>query len=319
MVGFAGDPQLEWLRNGQSAGLFGPSASFSTVNNGDVISVRAVGKNNTCGIDSSITSTVPLSVADVIAAIADIRGDSSLCPEENTVFTVHSNYPLKNINWTVNNITRAQGASFQPNGLTDGSVLQFRAVVDSSGCLAGTQVFSRTMTIDILPAPSLTLSPVDTSIQPGNSVTLRSETEPGITAFLWSGTGVLSNGPAIQTVQPDRTGTYTVSVINALGCTQTAQAKIRVIRPIFIPNSFTPNADGKNDLFRIPPGTDLELVTLRVFNRFGDIVWFTTDPSQGWDGMVNGQLAPVGTYIYQLRYLQDKDVLERKGTVTLIR
>ncbi|MGB4770356.1 MAG: gliding motility-associated C-terminal domain-containing protein [Chitinophagaceae bacterium] len=318
MGGFAGDPHLEWFRNGQSTGLFGPSASIPTVNNGDIISVRAIGNNNTCGVDSAITSTIPLTIADIIAATAEIRGDSILCPEETTNFTAKSNYRLKDINWTVNNINSAQGASFQPSGLRDGSVIQFRAVVDTSGCLAGTQVFSRTLTIDVLPAPALTLSPADTSIEPGNSVTLRSETEPGITQFLWSGTGVLPNGAVTQTVQPERTGTYTVRVTNALGCTQTAEAKIRVIRPVFIPNSFTPNADGKNDLFRIPPDTDLELVVLRVFNRFGEMVWETTDQTQGWDGTIKGLPAPVGTYIYQLRYRQDK-IVERKGAVTLIR
>lgn len=318
MDGFAGDPQLEWLRNGQSTGLFGPSASIPTVNNGDVVSVRAIGKNNICSIDSAITSTIPLTVADIIAPTAEIRGDSILCPDETTSFTALSNYRLKNINWTVNNINSAQGTGFQPIGLSDGSVIQFRAVVDTSGCLAGAQVFSRTMKIDVLPAPSLTLSPADTSIELGNSVTLRSETEPGITQFLWSGTGVLPNSGATQTVQPERTGSYAVRVINTLGCSKTAEAKIRVIKPVFIPNSFTPNADGKNDLFRIPPDTDLEWVVLRVFNRFGEMVWETTDQTRGWDGTIKGLPAPVGTYIYQLRYQLD-NVIERKGTITLIR
>jgi gliding motility-associated-like protein len=316
--GFAGDPEIAWYVNGKPSGYFGENFSLVAPKNGDLISVLISGKNNVCETDSFKVSLPPIALTEVVPATAKILGDSVFCSQETAVFTAQSNYKLRNINWTVNNINSAQGANFQPSGLRDGSVIQFRALVDTSGCLAGTQVFSTTMIIDILPAPALTLSPADTSIEPGNSVTLRSETEPDITQFLWSGAGVLANGAATQTVQPQRTGTYTVQVTNALGCTQTSEAKIRVIRPVFIPNSFTPNADGKNDLFRIPPDTDIELVVFRVFNRFGEKVWETTDQTRGWDGTIKGLLAPAGTYIYQLRYQQDK-VVERKGTVTLIR
>lgn len=317
--GFAGDPQIEWYLNGRRTGYFGEDFSLISPRNGDVVSLMVTGQNNTCQTDSVGASLPPLMLSNDVPATADILGDSILCPQEKTVFTAQSNYRLKNINWTINNVTSGQGPSFSPGSLGNRSVIQFRGSVDSAGCLSGTQVISRPMTIELLPAPALILSPTDTSIMWGNSLTLRAASDPGVTQFIWAGAGVSGNTTSTQTIQPERTGTYTVKVTNSLGCSSSAEAKIRVVRPIFIPNSFTPNADGKNDQFRIPSGTDLELVALRVFNRFGEIVWSTTDPSQGWDGTVNGQLAPVGTYIYQIRYRQDKDVVERKGTVTLIR
>jgi gliding motility-associated-like protein len=175
------------------------------------------------------------------------------------------------------------------------------------------------MAIEILPAPPLALTPADTSIALGNAVTLQAETEPGITQFRWTGTGVLANGGNVQTLQPERTGAYTVSITSNLGCVQTASARVRVIRPVYIPNSFTPNADGKNDLFRVPPDIDIDMVSLKVFNRFGQLVWSTADPGAGWDGKINGQPAPVGSYAYLLTYREDKTIVERKGTVTLIR
>ncbi len=104
-----------------------------------------------------------------------------------------------------------------------------------------------------------------------------------------------------------------------MGCTQIVTAKIKVIRPIFIPNSFTPNGDGKNDLFRVPPDIDAELISFRVFNRFGELVWQTSDSLSGWDGTVKGKVAPNGSYAYQIRIRQEQEVLELKGTVTLIR
>ncbi len=176
------------------------------------------------------------------------------------------------------------------------------------------------MAVNVLPAPVLSISPADTSIAPGGSVTLVATTEPGIQQFRWTGAGLnITGGASSQTVQPTRTGTYTVSVSDDLGCTQMVTAKIKVIRPIFIPNSFTPNGDGRNDLFRVPPDIDAELISFRVFNRFGELVWQTSDSSRGWDGTVKGKIAPNGSYAYQIMVRQDQEVLEIKGTVTLIR
>ncbi len=317
--GFAGDPQIEWLRNGISTGYSGMSASIASANNGDIFSASVIGKNNTCGSDSLLISTRPIVLTNVVEATASIKGDSILCPQENSLFQVQSNYRLKNINWTVNNITRAQGDIFSPTGLADGTVLQFRAQVDTTGCLSGKTVFSRPITIEVLAAPALRVSPADTSIPLGTVVTITAFAEPGISQFNWAGSGVSNSTGNTQTMQPERTAVYTVAVTNASGCTQKAVSRIRVIRPVYIPNSFTPNADGKNDVFRLPPDIDVDLVSFRVFNRFGELVWESLIPGEGWDGHVKGLAAPAGTYAYQLKYKEDKLLVEKKGTVTLIR
>jgi gliding motility-associated-like protein len=93
---------------------------------------------------------------------------------------------------------------------------------------------------------------------------------------------------------------------------------------IMIPSAFTPNGDGTNDVFRIVPGKDVKSVDFRIFNRFGELVFSTKDPKDGWDGTWKGQPAEVSTYFYQVK-VQFQNVQGAhkekmfKGDLTLVR
>jgi len=90
--------------------------------------------------------------------------------------------------------------------------------------------------------------------------------------------------------------------------------------PVYIPNAFTPNADGVNDFFRVTDLNGQSFVNLSIYNRYGQLLYFSSNLQPGWDGRVNGVLQPSGTYIYVLRYLdKGKYVRIQKGTVLLIR
>ena len=71
---------------------------------------------------------------------------------------------------------------------------------------------------------------------------------------------------------------------------------------IFIPNAFTPNADGLNDIF-LPVSTDLQAYDLQVFDRWGQLIFATTDPAKGWDGTLEGRLVHTGVYTYKVGYM----------------
>ena len=85
------------------------------------------------------------------------------------------------------------------------------------------------------------------------------------------------------------------------------------------PSAFTPNSDGLNDVFRIPPGSSFVLSLFAVYDRWGHIIFETRDISKGWDGTYKGIALPVGTYVYLIRGTMDEKPLAEKGTVTLIR
>ena len=91
-------------------------------------------------------------------------------------------------------------------------------------------------------------------------------------------------------------------------------------KELLIPNAFSPNNDGQNDFFKISNITDEKLIDFKVFNRWGTILYRTTDAKQGWDGTNKGQQQPVGVYGYVIRIgYADGYVETYKGTVTLIR
>ncbi|MCI5056358.1 MAG: gliding motility-associated C-terminal domain-containing protein [Flavobacteriales bacterium] len=109
-------------------------------------------------------------------------------------------------------------------------------------------------------------------------------------------------------------------VFNAAGCPDTAETQICVREPdeIFIPDVFSPNNNGFNDLFKIYVN-NLESGLLTIYNRWGQKVYSTTDLSEGWDGTSGGLKAPSGIYIYRLKYTVDGNTNEIQGDFTLLR
>lgn len=150
-------------------------------------------------------------------------------------------------------------------------------------------------------------------------------TLPGATLWAWD------FGDGAEGTQQDEfhtysdTGTYvvTLAVANEFGCSDTVSNSVR-IRPdswIWLPNAFTPNGDGKNDVFLIQGDGMLEgSFLLRIFNRWGEEIFFSVDPNNAWDGTVDGHMAPLGSYVYLLEYHDlEYHLHEYKGTVTLFR
>jgi len=122
-------------------------------------------------------------------------------------------------------------------------------------------------------------------------------------------------------------GTYTVTcwVQSAPGCADSLVKEITVedVSDFFIPNTFTPNNDGLNDVFMpVFNHTDLENYSFTIFNRWGGIVFETNDVSNGWDGSFKGasKPAPEGVYVWIISFKGEKQIaVEKKGTVSLLR
>ena len=157
----------------------------------------------------------------------------------------------------------------------------------------------------------------DTSITIGESVILNAAS--GFSGYLWSPadslTCIACQSP---TASPIMTTSYTVVAIDTNGCTSTASVVVTLeaigyADTVFIPNVFSPNGDGSNDLFLIT--TDSEY-SLNIYNRWGEVI-YTSDYRQFWDGRTDaGELSPEGTYYYLL-VLESGEVYQ--GHLTLVR
>lgn len=118
-------------------------------------------------------------------------------------------------------------------------------------------------------------------------------------------------------------GTYMITLIasNEYGCQDTISRTINVRRDflIYIPNSFTPNGDGVNDVFKVH-AEGIEGYHMQIFNRWGQMVFESFDVNNSWDGSFQNQQAPQGLYLYKITVTLKNDVKEyRSGNVYLIR
>ena len=115
-------------------------------------------------------------------------------------------------------------------------------------------------------------------------------------------------------------GNYRVTVSTSAGCATTDEIRVADCGPqIFIPNAFSPNGDGLNDVFKIE-SVRLDKFWIRIFDRWGREVFYSTNPDFEWDGTYRAQPVNAGVYSYRLFYgIGDYRNQERFGTVTVIR
>lgn len=121
---------------------------------------------------------------------------------------------------------------------------------------------------------------------------------------------------------------YTVAFTDSNSCRNTGSILVKALcknSNVFVPNTFSPNADGSNDYF-FPRGTGIDRVRfMRIFNRWGEVVFEKYDfpiniATQGWDGTSKGKKANADVYIYQLElYCQNGEIISSTGNITLIR
>ena len=194
------------------------------------------------------------------------------------------------------------------------------AVSDDAGCTVTTNAVLLQTSPHILLAPSLTLLPGESSI-------LQPVIDGDAGSYAWRpATGLSDPSIVSPVVMPVRTTVYTLTVTSSEGCQASAQIKVTVFAPIRIPNAFTPNGDGKNDIFYVLGGSEVSRIKdFSVFNRWGQKIFQRTDilpgdPDLGWKGDYKGQAAPSGAYIYTVDILLEDGTSQLfRGTVILVR
>jgi gliding motility-associated-like protein len=141
--------------------------------------------------------------------------------------------------------------------------------------------------------------------------------------FSWTPPGGLSD-PFISDPILNSTvdTTYYVTMLNSRGCSLRDSIHVTYYTgpDIYVPNAFTPNGDGKNDIFRPVPVGISSFRYFRVYNRDGELMYQTSQPFAGWDGNFHGKPAQEGTYVWEVAGTDyNKKPVIKKGTVVLIR
>jgi gliding motility-associated-like protein len=182
--------------------------------------------------------------------------------------------------------------------------------------------------IVVIPLPQIQLG-IDTTVFVGSDISLQPQLSNDVTSILWSPSSYLSCTNCYNPVaSPKDDISYVATVKNNFGCVAADAIKIKLLctdAVVFIPNSFTPNKDGVNDIF-YPRGKGIRTVNyFRVFNRWGELVFEkknfnVDDKSTGWDGTYQGKELPTDVFVYSTEMVCDGgQTFTMKGSIMIIR
>ena len=207
--------------------------------------------------------------------------------------------------------------------LRPGTYLVQLIAVDPNTCNKRDTI-TKNVTVVNKPTASFTYTPNPT--MPNMPIQLVNTSAGGV-SYKW----IFGDGKTLATAKRDtiisyqyqKTGTYNVCLVvfNAAGCSDTTctQIDISVEVGYSVPNAFSPNGDGVNDKVFVR-GFGISKVSFQIFNRWGELVFATTDINTGWDGYYKGKLQPQDVYHYSAVvefYTGEK--LAKKGDITLLR
>jgi gliding motility-associated-like protein len=145
----------------------------------------------------------------------------------------------------------------------------------------------------------------------------------GGSTYVTPSSGATGTTHTVTGLAPNTTVTLTVKALGVLTCQQssatvTCHSSLPQLE-VFVPNTFTPNGDGRNDVLKVF-NNYLKSINMKIFNQWGELIFTTTDNNKGWDGYSKGKMQPVGVYIYVVQVvLQDGTIVNKKGSVNLIR
>lgn len=225
----------------------------------------------------------------------------------------------------IGNITGLSSTSIaNPNASPAQSITYTVVGTDANSCYKDTATIN--VTVRNLPTVN---AGADVELSGGATHQLSAIASADVNSWTWSPATHLScsNCPSPVTTPKMQTA-YIVQVKNTWGCTASDTMVIKLkcaVSNVYIPNSFTPDFDGKNDRFYIK-GSGVNVIRhFRIYNRWGKVIFEKEnfgidDPAFAWDGMFNGIPAETGTYVYfaEMECISGEPFI-KKGTVTLVR
>jgi gliding motility-associated-like protein len=239
-----------------------------------------------------------ISIATTAAPVVNLGNDVTVC--EGITVPLDATYLNSTYLW--------QDGSTSPTYVATNQGIYF-VQVNYNGCKR-----SDTIKVNHILKPRITLGP-DQYICPGSNIILAPVVDP-TWQLLWQ------DGSTNPTYVVTQEGIYSLTASNNCGSAFDDINILKGVCKLYVPSAFTPNGDGKNDLFRVIGVESIGKFDLKVFNRWGEVVFATTEKTKGWDGKIKGRPLPETTMlVYTLSYT---DALTNeshflKGNVLIIR
>ena len=268
--------------------------------------VELIITDNCLGIADTINKDVLITLRQAV----EVVGDTMVC-EGGKILLEAFDLTSASFEWTGPNDFFAE----EQFPVLQEVVPDMAGIYEVIGIISGCATFPEEVAVEINPNPTLDLGTDQVFCAMDGPIMVTAET---FSFYNWQ------NGFAGQSLQVNNEGTYWLEVTDSLGCTARDTILIQDICPtqIYLPNVFTPNFDGINDVFKVY-GNDIIEMHLQVIDRWGGLVFETKNPDGAWDGKVAGKMAEPGVYVWQLRisgYKEDGSIYEEvlSGVISLV-
>lgn len=295
----SGSSQVQWW---PSAGL-SCNACISTIATPDSTVTYVLSSSDSCTVNDTVVITVIPKVE------VNAGNDTAICSGEELMLSPISNY--QSFNWNSNPFVPCLSCGTQWINPLQSST--YTVTVTNGYCSASDQVHVEVLEVEVEAMASLNL------IVAGETVELSAS---GADAYKWEPALLTINSKAQMTnARPLQSTWFTVTGTTGR-CTDTASVYVEVYDTndgLFIPNAFTPNDDGQNEIFTATKAGDYLFYTMQIYNRWGKLVFESNHMQNGWDGTYEGEPCPAGEYFFQVQLKTARSVQNKNGKVLLIR
>jgi gliding motility-associated-like protein len=249
------------------------------------------------------------------------------CQQTDILFTdqsLQADTSLILYSWNVNTGARSQASMYgNPVHLNFEEARAYEVtheVTDGFGCRNINK-----KTIHVRPKPKSNFSVIEDANGVNGLLEFMNRSE-GANLFYWDfGNGETSELPEPQ-IKYNEDGRFNISlvVINAEGCSDTSDVSYFYTPGVWLPTVFSPDFNGKNDQFKaVTQNHSLSPFQMLIFDKWGQLVFESSNPEIGWDGTNKGRMCNTGEYVYVLRYTEQTDegdhLVIKKGMVLLLR
>ncbi len=242
---------------------------------------------------------------EIYPAKVKIEGDSLICKNDTISLVAVSDTTVK---WAY---------AIKPDSIiSTNAVLNVKLDITTTYVVYGNNNDTAWFTVNVINPPMINLGN-DTTICIGKDVVLNPNINNAI--YQWQDNSTNStykvNYPGVYwvkaTIPPHCSNTDTI-IIYYQNCETGG---------IYIPNAFTPNGDGLNDIFKVETVIELKEFKLMIFDRTGELIFESSDISKGWDGTFKGKAVPMGVYVYTVKAIikDSNELINREGIVTVLR
>lgn len=321
----------QWYDSPALTKLLFVGESYVTGNLSSDKTFYVTGSNGTCSSASLGIAKVTVMALPGSTFIAN-DGKEITCTGSSAVFTV----AVPNAAFTYNWYAAAKGGMAIGSGSTwtTPAVLQsttyYLELVNKEGCSSATR---QAVTVTVMPALAAPTVAIESTTQHSitfkwtpvkDAVGYKVSLDNGL-SFIDPNSGSQGLTHTVEGLLGNQRASILVKAVGTLACQEGATSgpsageTLKEFDDIFVPNAFTPNGDGKNDVVYVRSQT-LKTMAFYIYSQWGEQLFYSSSISKGWDGTRNSANQALGVYVYVLKAtMNDGRQINKKGTITLIR